>query len=103
VTLSARHDGWTELRQYRFLFALAETGRISVAAREAGMSRQSAYTLREHPRAEAFAAAWDAALTHRDAVRAAEHRNAPARSDRSIAESLRLLKPEKYGGGNFGR
>lgn len=98
VALSPRHDGWTEVRQYRFLFALAETGKVSVACREAGMSRQSAYWLRAHPRAEAFARAWDAAIDHRWADRLeAIARDGNARSDRSLATLLGLLRPEKYG------
>lgn len=59
VPLRARADGWTPLRQAAFLVALARTGSVSAAAREAGLSRVSAYTLRGRPGAESFAAVWD--------------------------------------------
>ena len=58
----ARHDGWTEDRQLAFLVALAETGCVSEAAREAGISARSAYRLRAHPEGAAFGRAWDEAL-----------------------------------------
>jgi len=49
-------------RQAGFLGWLAETGSVPVGCARAGMSRNSACRLRERPRAESFAAAWDAAL-----------------------------------------
>lgn len=99
VTLAARHDGWTEVRQYRFLFALAETGKVSVACREAGMSRKAAYKLRADPRGTAFAQAWEGALDQHLAVRwAAPDLGGHTRSDRSLIHLLQLLKPEKYAG-----
>jgi hypothetical protein len=52
-----RRDGWTAERQLRFLAALCETRSITTAACTAGMSRESAYRLRD--RAELFAAFWD--------------------------------------------
>lgn len=98
VALSPRHNGWTELRQYRFLFALAETGSVSVACAEAGMSRTSAYGLRVHPKGEAFARAWDGAMEHAWTERLeAMVLEGVDRSDRSLAVLLRYLKPEKYG------
>lgn len=57
-----RHDGWTAERQREFLTVLAETGSVSQACRDAGVSSRSAYRLRQHPDAAAFAAAWDQAL-----------------------------------------
>ena len=54
--------GWTLERQAHFLGWLAETGSVSAACARVGMSRKSAYRLRTRPRAESFAAAWDAAL-----------------------------------------
>lgn len=57
-----RQDGWTAERQRRFLIVLAETGCVSEACRGAGVSSRSAYRLRQHPGAAAFAAAWDQAL-----------------------------------------
>lgn len=63
VTLERRrHDGWTAERQRTFLTALAETGCISAACEEAGITPRSAYRLRAHPSGEPFAAAWDQAL-----------------------------------------
>jgi len=62
VPLRGRHDGWTAMRQGDFIGILAETGSVAEAARQVGMSRQSAYELRRRPEAEGFAAAWDAAL-----------------------------------------
>ncbi|RYG86790.1 MAG: hypothetical protein EON58_21340, partial [Alphaproteobacteria bacterium] len=58
----ARHDGWTAARQRTFIRALAETGSITHAADEAGVSARSAYRMRARIGAEAFAEAWDQAL-----------------------------------------
>lgn len=100
VALSPRRDGWTDLRQYRFLFALAETGRVSVACREAGMSRWSAYRLRDDPRARGFARAWDEALDHARDLRAGPAPDLHDLSDRSLATLYRLLKPMRDGEGD---
>ncbi|MEO1731097.1 MAG: hypothetical protein AAFR64_10185 [Pseudomonadota bacterium] len=65
VTLTsthARHDGWTPERQSVFLRALAATHSVAEAAKEAGMSRQSAYALRARLQGEPFDLAWQAAL-----------------------------------------
>jgi hypothetical protein len=61
VPVRARHDGWTVERQKWFILRLALGGCVSVAARGVGMTRKSAYRLRERPGAESFAAAWDRA------------------------------------------
>lgn len=61
VPVRARHDGWTPARQIAFIHRLALCGSIGAAARAVGMTRKSAYRLRERPGAESFAAAWDAA------------------------------------------
>ncbi len=58
----ATRRGFTAERQRRFIAALAATGSVSSAAAAIGMSRQAAYLLRAAPGAEAFAAAWDAAI-----------------------------------------
>lgn len=60
--LKPRHDGWTAQRQRIFLTVLAETGSISMACIQAGVSSRSAYRLRAHPKGAAFAQAWDMAL-----------------------------------------
>lgn len=63
VPLCPRRDGWTEVRQCAFLTQLYLTGSVSAAARAVGMSRASAYRLREREGAESFAFAWDRVLT----------------------------------------
>jgi hypothetical protein len=62
VPLKARHDGWTPQRQRRFIEALAATKSISKACAAVGMSRMSAYKLRDHPDASELRAAWSSAL-----------------------------------------
>jgi hypothetical protein len=59
-----REEGWTATRQRQFLVTLAETGCISEACRDAGITARSAYRLRAHPSGAAFAAAWDRALRY---------------------------------------
>lgn len=59
-----RHDGWTPTRQHAFIEALADSGSVKHAASVVGMSTEGAYALRRQPGAEAFAAAWEAALDH---------------------------------------
>ncbi|MBT2132896.1 hypothetical protein KK137_00995 [Croceibacterium sp. LX-88] len=62
VPVRGRRDGWTRGKQAAFLGLLAETGTVLAACERVGMSRKSAYKLRQMPGAESFAAAWDAAL-----------------------------------------
>jgi hypothetical protein len=62
VPLRYRADGWTPMRQADFLGRLCETWSVTAAARHVGMTRESAYRLRDKPGAESFAAAWDAIL-----------------------------------------
>lgn len=57
-----RPGGWTAVRQRKFLVALAETGSVSEASVQAGISARSAYRLRQRTDAAAFADAWDHAL-----------------------------------------
>ena len=63
AALRSRHDGWSVERQCEFLASLYATGTVSAAARSVGMSRASAYALRERDGAEGFAFAWDHVLT----------------------------------------
>lgn len=63
VPLRARVDGWSEGRQCGFLAQLYVTGSVSAAARSVGMTRASAYRLRERAGAESFARAWDHVLS----------------------------------------
>lgn len=44
-----RSDGWTEEKPRRFIEVLADTGLVSLAAKEIGMTRMSAYRLRRAP------------------------------------------------------
>jgi hypothetical protein len=62
-----RRDGWTAERQLRFLDTLARTRSISKAAAAAGMSRESAYRLRERREGALFAALWEEAPAFRPA------------------------------------
>ncbi len=59
----ARCDGWHPGTQRKFVYALSIMGSVGAAARAVGMSRASAYRLRDRPAAESFAAAWDRALS----------------------------------------
>ena len=56
---SNRHDGWTPERQRGFIHALSKIGVVSFAASCVGMSRKSAYALRDRAGQESgFAHAW---------------------------------------------
>jgi hypothetical protein len=55
-TSKIRKDGWAAERQLRFLDALAGTRNVVEAAAAAGMSRESAYRLRERKEGALFAA-----------------------------------------------
>lgn len=57
-----RHDAITPERRRRFLEALAATGSVSEAARQAGASRQSFYALRARNDQPDFCRAWDYAM-----------------------------------------
>ncbi|MBX9858014.1 MAG: hypothetical protein K2Y20_00300, partial [Sphingomonas sp.] len=48
--LRTRHDGWSAQRQRDFITALADSGCITLACRAVGVSPQSAYRLRRHPK-----------------------------------------------------
>jgi hypothetical protein len=58
---ATRGDGWTPERIRSFLNALAECGVVEDAARAAGISKQSAYNLRNRTAGRAFHVAWTAA------------------------------------------
>jgi hypothetical protein len=62
VPVRRRSDGWTAERQRGFIVRLALGGCVARAARGVGMTKVSAYRLRERPGAESFAAAWERAL-----------------------------------------
>ena len=73
---STRHDGWTGERMATFLEVLADTGIVTEGSRAAGISRESAYALRN--RDPVFAAAW----------RAAESKARPQVSDGLLERSI---------------
>ena len=61
---TGRHTvtGWTPDRQRAFVEHLAANGSVTLAAAHVGLSRQSAYTLRDRQPNTMFALAWDTAL-----------------------------------------
>ena len=56
------HDGWTPAKQGAFLRALGASHNDSAAAKSVGMSRQSAYRLRNRLKGEPFDVAWACAF-----------------------------------------
>ena len=54
--------GWSAEKQRVFIAALADTGSVTQAARDVGMSTRSAYALRRLPEGAGFARAWTAAI-----------------------------------------
>lgn len=61
---AARHNEWTLARQAEFLRHLSATHSVATAARNVGMSRQSAYRLRSKLAGQAFDLAWEVAFHH---------------------------------------
>lgn len=59
---SRNADGWTAERQRQFLVAIAQGACVTRATALVGMSRQSAYALRDSARGAAFALGWRAAV-----------------------------------------
>jgi len=57
-----RYDGWTPERIRAFLRELSRTGSATEASRTAGISRKSAYALRNSAKGAAFARAWEVAM-----------------------------------------
>ena len=68
-----RRDGWTAERQLAFLETLASARSVSRAAAAAGMSRESAYRLRDRRDGALFAALWDRILAPRFAPVSEDH------------------------------
>jgi len=62
-----RSSDWSPAKAVTFIVTLAAHRSVTLAAEEAGMSRKSAYVLKD--RDPAFAAAWDAALRTRKSRR----------------------------------
>ncbi len=61
VPVKSRRDGWTPARQRGFIIRLALSGSVGASAAAVGMTKRSAYDLRDRPQAQSFAAAWDKA------------------------------------------
>jgi hypothetical protein len=97
VPLRYRADGWTPGRQADFLGHLAQTRSVAAAARHVGMTRESAYRLREKEGAESFAAAWDAVLPRLPGLRLAGPRKVTPSPDFHRA-FYGTLKPIMRGG-----
>lgn len=101
VPLRSRRDGWSAERQCAFLAQLYLTGSASAAARAVGMSRASAYRLREREDAESFAFAWDPVLS-RPGLEHAERRHDDFRKVTNATLLARLenglVKPVVYRG-----
>lgn len=74
VPCRPRIDGWTPERQRAFIAALARSGSVARACALVGLSRRSAYKLRDHPGGQSFRLAWDAARDLAFARRAASYR-----------------------------
>lgn len=60
----APEDRWTKHKMAAFLRELGATQCVAGAARSVGMSRQSAYKLRNRLKGEPFDIAWEAAFQH---------------------------------------
>jgi hypothetical protein len=93
VPLRSRRDGWTAERQRAFIRHLREGLSPGRAAAAVGMSRQTAYALRDRFSADGFAAAWDSATL------AARRRRAalapPSEWERAVPG---VLRPVRYRG-----
>ena len=79
---------WTAVRRAIFLDMIGHGTNVAAATRSAGMSRQSAYALRD--RDPAFAAEWDGLLEEREQRLLASH---VARCTRRDAHLQRIAAP----------
>lgn len=59
---TGRHNQWTRAKMVAFLRELAATQSVAAAARAVGMSRTSAYNLRNRLAGQPFALGWEVAL-----------------------------------------
>jgi hypothetical protein len=59
---ATRYEGWTPEKQRLFLEAVSEGLPIKQACNVVGLSKQSAYALRQSPRGAGFALGWEAAV-----------------------------------------
>lgn len=90
VPLQSRRDGRSEGRQCAFLAQLYVTGSVT-AAKAVGMSRASAYRVRERDGAESFAHAWDRVLS----LPGWEHAEAPREDFRKVTTETLLARLER--------
>jgi hypothetical protein len=88
TTTKIRRDGWTTERQLSFLDALVSSRNVGKAATFSGMTRESAYRLRNRRDGVLFAALWDRALAGHTPIFAESHNR--QLSDGALA---RLLGP----------
>ena len=91
-----RPHEWNAGAAVTFIVTLAATGSVTLAARDAGMSRKSAYALRV--RDHAFAASWNAALKAGKGHKVEEvHRPRISRSqgDNRTAAALPVLSTDR--------
>ena len=94
------HTRWTGEKASAFLKALSLHGRAATAAREVGMSRQSAYRLRA--RAPLFAQMWDRALEVAEARRKEASAAKRARRAKDAAHPLLARALPGQSNGNAG-
>lgn len=92
-----RRDGWTVDRQVKFIIALNKTRSVTRAAAAAGMSRESAYRLRERPGHSDFARAWDAAVANKGHKLSPESHN----RGRPVAPDSSREGHERHASGGF--
>ena len=64
IAATPNEDRWTKPKMVEFLRMLGATQCVAAAARAVGMSRQSAYKLRNRLKGEPFDIAWEAAFQH---------------------------------------
>lgn len=93
--LNTRRDGWTAARQLRFLDMLVRSRSVTRAAAAAGMSRKSAYRLRDRPDGALFAAMWNQALRN-TAARSEGHKLAAGKRDRTCENRGNPPKDTKW-------
>src|SRR3954466_1703537 len=93
-TPKIRRDGWTAECQLRFLDAMTRTRSITKAAAAAGMSRESAYRLRDRREGALFAAAWDRAVKSHNPV-TLDPRGRPPHAPNSRGNPPKVTKPTK--------
>jgi hypothetical protein len=98
-----RRDGWTTDRQVKFIIALNKTRSVTRAAAAAGMSRESAYRLRDRPGHADFAGAWDAAVANKGHKSKSESHKSPPESHTRARPAAFDFPRESHESHAFGR